>query len=180
MKIAFLSFYSGKVDRGVEVATGELARRLSDRHDVTVFQAGETTIKKVNTVRIVCERKWPQDTSNSLWRMFYLDYYSWKITLFTWKCFRYLFKEKYDLIIPVNGGWQVLICRLITWILGKKMLVQGNAGIGRDDFWQALLRPDHFVAISPQGYSWVKQKAPWLKTSFIPYGVNLDHILYPR
>jgi len=41
MKIAFLSFYSGAVDRGVEVATQALAKGLAKEFSTTVFQSGE-------------------------------------------------------------------------------------------------------------------------------------------
>lgn len=176
MRIAILSFYNGQIDRGVEVAVEALARGFSKNHQVTIFQAGDRKGINVNTKILNTECDWRQDTSESVWRNWYLDYYSRKITLFTLKFIPYLIKFKYDLVIPTNGGWQVLICRLVTWLLRKKIIVQGNAGIGRDDLWQLMCFPDHFIAISPQGFDWVKNMFPWIKKSHISYGVNADQI----
>lgn len=171
MKIAFLSYYSGKIDRGVEVATEALATGLSKNHKVTIFQAGERKFF-ANTLQFDVEKNWPKDSSSSALRFLYLDYYSRKILLFTFKFLPFFFKEKYDVIIPTNGGWQVLLLRIITWIFGKKIIVQGNAGIGRDDLWQLICFPNYFIAISPQGFSWVKNKISWIKKIYIPHGVD--------
>lgn len=173
MKIVFLSFYSGHVNRGVETATGALAQKLSTRHQVIVFQAGERLTENIPTIKLLHISNWPVDTNRSFLRRFYLDYYSRQIVRFTLAFISYLRREKYDVVIPTNGGWQVVLVRLATWILGKKMLVQGNAGIGRDDFWQALWHPDYFIAISPNGEAWIKKKATWLQSAYIPYGVDL-------
>ncbi|HCM37660.1 MAG: Glycosyl transferase, group 1 [Candidatus Gottesmanbacteria bacterium GW2011_GWB1_43_11] len=176
MKIAWLSFYSGKIDRGVEVATAALATRLSQKHEVSVFQAGSAAIPGVNTIQLPVETKWPSDTSQSWWRFFYLDYYSRKISKFTLKFLPFLFKYQYDVVIPTNGGWQIVILRLITWLLKKKLVVAGNAGIGRDDAWQLLWRPDHYIAISPQGYEWATRKSSQVAITYIPYGVDMEKI----
>ena len=174
MKIAFLSFYSGRIDRGVEVATAALAKRLSKTHEITLFQAGETLVPGINTVCVDTQDAWPQDTSQSWWRWFYLDYYSRKIGKFTWKFLPYLLRHRYDVVVPTNGGWQIVLLRIATWLLKKKLVVGGNAGIGRDDAWQLEWRPDHYIAISPEGYEWAKKKHPSASISFIPYGVDLE------
>lgn len=173
MKVAFLSFYSGKIDRGVEVATAALAQELSKNHEITVFQAGSQTVLGVEVVQIPAEKKWPTDSSQSPWRFLYLDYYSRKILLFTVRCLPFLFKKNYDVVIPTNGGWQLVLLRFFTWFTRKKLVVQGNAGIGRDDYWQLMWRPDHFVAISPQGFASATQEFPSQKISYITYGVDL-------
>jgi len=173
VRIAFLSFYNGRIDRGVEVATAVIASKLSQEHEITLFQAGDRLTSSVNTQILTVDGKWPQDSSGSWWRKFYLDHYSLKILLFTLKFLPYFFKQKYDVVIPTNGGWQVLTVRLLTHIFGKKMIVQGNAGIGRDDHWQLRLNPDIFIAISPNGYNWAKEKAPQVKIVYIPYGVDI-------
>lgn len=172
MKIAFLSFYSGRIDRGVEVATQALSEHLGKIHTVTVFQAGvANTTLQTRVIRV--EKDWPEDSSSSFWRLFYLDYYSRKIALFTFKFLPFFFRERYDVVIATNGGWQVVLCRLTCWIFGKKLVLQGNAGIGRDDLWQMLWWPDLYIAISPAGYTWAKSKLRWVKKTYIPYGVDL-------
>lgn len=39
--IAFLSFYSGEAERGVETFVYEISKRLSKKHKITIFQAGQ-------------------------------------------------------------------------------------------------------------------------------------------
>lgn len=174
MKIAFLSFYSGAIDRGVETATAALAKGLSHTHEVIVYQVGDRTLPDINTVRLPASLDWKiKESSGTFLRHVYFDYWSRKITAFTFQFLPDFLKYKYDIVIPTNGGWQVIIVRLITWFFGKKILVQGNAGIGIDDFFQLHCFPDHFIAISPQGYRWARQFAPWTKKSYIPYGVDI-------
>ena len=174
VKIAFLSFYSGQIDRGVEVSTLALAHGLSKRHTVTLFQAGSQDTLLVKTVILSTKTRWVVDSSTSPLRFFYLDYYSRRIAFFTLQFFPYFLKEKYDVIIPTNGGWQVVFCRLITWIFGKKMLIQGNAGIGKDDFFSLLCLPNYYIAISPAGFKWAQKKTPWVKSSYISHGVDIQ------
>lgn len=174
MKIAFLSFYSGQIDRGVEVATTALARGLSRLHHVDVFQTGNREFSDVKTTKIPLNIHWQvKDISGTWIRKMYLDYWSRKIGEFTFKALPFLLRQKYDVVIPTNGGWQVVIIRLFTWVLGKKMLVQGNAGIGYDDLFQLLCFPDHYIAISPNGYKWAARYKTQINKSFIPYGVDL-------
>ncbi len=177
MKIAFLSFYNGRVDRGVEVATRVLAKGLSPLFDVTLFQAGINQMYDVKTVVLNSQKNWPEDSSNSFLRIIYLDYYSIKILWFTLLFLPYFIKERYDVVVPTNGGWQSVILRLVTWLYHKKLLVQGNAGIGRDDWWQLAWKPDEFIAISPQGYKWAKKVSASTKIRYIPFGVSVGQIL---
>lgn len=177
MKIAFLSFYNGAIDRGVEVATTELIKRLSRKHDVTLFQAGNRMTAGVQTVEVSLPVDWKvPDASGTTARKIYADYWSRKITAFTWKFLPYFLKNKYDVVIPTNGGWQVVLCRFLTWISGKKMIVQGNAGTGYDDFFQLHCFPNRYVAISPNGFAWAKRFAPWIQKTYIPYGVDVQAV----
>lgn len=175
MKIAFLSFYSGHIDRGVEVASAALVKGLSKKHTVHLYQVGERIDTTIDTRIIPVHVNFKSQDKSGTWsRKFYLDYWSRKIAQFTMKFIPFLFKEKYDVVIPTNGGWQVLLVRLFTWILRKKMVVQGNAGIGYDDFFQIVCLPDHYIAISPNGFRWATKFLPWVKKSYIPYGVDLE------
>ncbi|RJR30277.1 glycosyltransferase [Candidatus Microgenomates bacterium] len=175
MRIAFLSFYSGEFDRGVEVATEALVQELSSQHKVKIFQAGKRITHQNNT-EVIANDDWPQDSTHSWLRFFYLDTYSRKILRFTFRCLPRLVSGKFDVVLPLNGGWQTLIIRLFCLVTYKKLIAQGNAGIGRDDLWQMLMWPDYFVAISPQGFDWAKPKFPWVRKTFIPHGVYLERI----
>ena len=41
--------------------------------------------------------------------------------------------EKYDVVVPLNGGWQPALLRIITWVYGGKVVISGQAGMGWDD-----------------------------------------------
>jgi glycosyltransferase involved in cell wall biosynthesis len=156
MKIAFLSFYQGFVSRGVETFVSELSSRLPGT--VKIYRAD----KEINV----------KDTANTLPRKFFLDDLSLKIALFTIKCFFPLLKNKYDIIIPTNGGWQTLLCKIACKLSGAKLVISGQSGIGFDDRWNLLMRPDLFIALSSPQENWAKK---YLKNvTKIPNGVDPD------
>lgn len=80
---------------------------------------------------------------------------------FSWKNF--------DVIIPTNGRFQVLIARLFC----KKVIVFGHSGPGADDKWNLWCSPNVFVAFSNPQAVWVnKFKLPWTKVVIIPHAVD--------
>lgn len=85
-----------------------------------------------------------------------------------------LLKYKYDIVIPTNGRFQVVLVRIITWITGSKMIVSGQSGIGWDDRLNLYSFPDSFVALSSSALIWSKKIAPWVKSLYIPNGADLD------
>src|SRR3990167_9954406 len=105
-KIAFLSFYSGAVERGVENFVFELTKRLKSKHQITIFQAGQkilnTDIRTYQTGFFASAPK----SSGSLLSKLYLDWHSIRILIFTVLSLPKIIKGKYQVIIPVNGGWQ--------------------------------------------------------------------------
>lgn len=171
--IAILSYYSGTIERGVETFVYELSKRLSKKHKMTIFQAG-TVIKNplVRTYNIKAYVQKPKTAKNILSK-FYLDIQSLKILLFTLKVIVKIFKGKYDIIIPVNGGWQSVIIRFISKLISAKVLISGHAGIGRDDAWNLLTRPDVFVALTTAEKKWAQKIAPEMRIEIIPNGVDL-------
>ncbi len=176
MKIAILSFYSGNVERGVENWTFELGNRLTKKHEVTVFQAKEERKKvKYTVITPHIFVNWDNiSTTNSALRRFFLDYWSVQIAKFTLKVLPELWKQKYDIVIPTNGGWQVAFIRILTWLRGAKMVVVGHAGLGWDDRNNLWSFPDRFVALSKRAENWAKKVTPFVKTVVIPNGVDLD------
>jgi glycosyltransferase involved in cell wall biosynthesis len=157
MKIAFLNIYQNKTDRGAETFVKELSVRLSKDHKVDIISGNETS-----------QNRWP-----ILWR-FYLDPDGIKIFLFTLKNIPKIIREKYDFVIPLNGGWQVAFVRLITWLYGGKVIISGQSGIGCDDLNNLWSFPDAFVALSSKAEKWAKKKNPFVKVFHIPNGVNLE------
>lgn len=175
MKIAFLNIYNGLANRGAERTTYELANRLGLKHEVILYQGGaEKTQANYKTVikRPVINKI--SDSSLSFFRKFYLDRWSLCILIFTIKIIPDLFRERFDVIVPVNGGWQTLLCKAVTSINKSKMAIIGRAGIGRDDHWNLLCRPDIFVALTSPAYNWAKKISKKSKIIHIPNGIDLD------
>lgn len=172
MKIAFLSYYKGIVPRGVETFVDELASRLSKNHEVTVFQSCQEDKKSYKIEIVKFNTNNLKDTEKSILRKFFLDHLSLKIALFTIKCIPRLLKNKYDIVIPTNGGWQTPICKIICLVTRSKLVISGQSGKGFDDRWNLLWSPSVFVALSIRDELWAKK---YLKNVIkIPNGVDLN------
>jgi len=174
MKIAFLNLYSGLANRGVERSISELAKRLVKNHQVIIIQGGKQ--KTDYPVKVIDVQLGQNITETKLtWlSRFYLDRQSFKIFQFTLKAIPYFWKEKFDILIPANGGWQSLICRVLTWIQGTKMLITGRSGPGWDERFNLFCRPDIFVALTPAHQAWAEKYSAKSKIWQIPNGVDLE------
>lgn len=85
-----------------------------------------------------------------------------------------IFKNKYDLIIPTNGRWQVILVKIICLLSKTKMIVSGQSGIGFDDRLNLYTLPDVFIALSTKALNWAKKTNPFVKSIYIPNGVDLN------
>jgi glycosyltransferase involved in cell wall biosynthesis len=163
MKIAFLNVYQKKVKRGSESFVYELQKRFEKNHDVKVFSLESGDFD------------WNQkDSTGTIARRFFLDYWSRKIAMFTIKAVPEILKEKFDIVFPLNGGWQVAILRIVTWLYGGKMVVSGQSGMGWDDRNNLWSFPNTFVSLSSTALSWAKKANPFVKSVYIPNGVDLN------
>src|SRR3989344_714951 len=172
LKIAFLSFYSGVIERGVETLIPEVASRLGKDHEIVVFQSGPG--KGINfTVKQIPSNWKPKklQPALSLRRRFFLDPDSLAIFEFTRKVMPILKKEKYDIVVPWNNGWQAILCRFGN--VGKIVLV-GQSGLGWDDRINLYLFPDCFVGFTQAQVNWAKKINPLVKMAVVPNGVDLD------
>ena len=156
MKLLFMNYTQGKVNRGAETFIRELSKRLQQMHSVTVVSAGQAL-----------PERWP-----ILWRLF-LDPPGLAILWFTLKHLPLIWREKYDVVLPQNGGWQALLVRFITSLYGGKMVVAGQSGKGWDDRVNVWCFPDAFVALSSSLRQWAKRINPWVRIAYIPNGVDL-------
>lgn len=130
MKIAFLNSTFGKVFRGGETFTGELAKSLGGLgHEVRVFGG---------------------------FREFWDS------------------KEKPDILIPVNGRWQVILSKIWCLFNNKKIIISGQSGLGIDDRINLWSLPDCFVALSDFQMQWSKKINPFVRFEKISNGVDLD------
>ena len=157
LKIAFFNFTQNTVERGCEVFISELSRRLKTNNQVTIFSDKNKLIKRLPI----------------LWR-FYIDLQGIQILLFTLDHFKDVLKEKYDIVVPLNNGWQPVILRFLTLLYGGKMVISGQSGRGWDDRNNLLIFPDAFVSISSALKSWAKKVNPFVKVRYIPNGVDLN------
>ena len=176
MKIAILSFYSGIYQRGVERWTYELANRLTNRHEIVVYQNGTANHGakyKISSEELPfnIEKK---EILVPLQKRAFFDYKSRKVFVFALRLIPKLWKENFDIIIPTDGGWEPAIIRILTWIKRKKMIIVGHAGIGWDDKNNLWSFPNVFVALSSYAKSWAKKVNPLIKIKHIPDGVDIN------
>jgi len=176
MKIAFLNIYNGVIDRGAETFVKEVAGRLAKWHEVSVFQSGEPTGKETYKVEhLPVNWDWNQKGgAGTLMGFLFLDYWNRQIFLFSLRAFSGILKKRYDIVIPVNGGWLPAWMRLVTWLYGGKMVISGQSGIGWDDRNNLWCFPNVFVALSSKAEKWAKRANPFVKTQYIPNGTNLS------
>ena len=156
MKIAFINIYQGAVERGAETFVNELSRKLSEKHFVKVYGF---SVKPLS--------RWPL-----IWRS-YLDPFGLQTFWYTLKLIPSLLKEKFDVIIPVNGGWQPALVRLITWVYGGKMIISGQSGMGWDERNNLWCFPDRFVALTEHAKRWAIRVNPFVRVEVIPNGVDV-------
>ncbi len=171
--IAILSFYSGVVERGVETFTYEISRRLAKSYNVTILTAGVMYQQKFKVKQIKTFAK-PPKSSKGILGKFYIDLQSLKILLFTLRALPTIYKNKYQVLMPLNGGWQIAILRIFSKLTGSKILISGHAGIGSDDAWNLFFRPDVFVALTKAQSIWAKKLVPEVSIVVIPNGVDLS------
>lgn len=92
-----------------------------------------------------------------------------------WKIYNPLEWGGSDAIVATDGRLSVLWCRLVTWILGKSLVVFGHSGPGADDKWNLLCSPNIFVAFSEPQSDWAnKYKLPWTQIKTIHHAVDTD------
>lgn len=158
MKIAIINVYQNKVERGAEVFVDEISKRLSRSNDLSV---------------IATKRGITHSRSKFFWR-FYLDAQSIQIAFYTISILPKLWRDKYDIIMPLNGGWQPALIRIFTWVRGGKMVISGQSGIGWDDRNNLWSFPNVFVALTPYAKEWAKRANPFINVKQIPNGVDIN------
>lgn len=157
LKIAFINAYQGKVNRGAETFVSEVSDRLRERCKVEVLGGSMRSRKR-----------WP-----FVWR-FFIDPNGLSILVFTIRKLPQIWSQKYDLIVPLNGGWQAVLVRIVTKLYGAKMVIVGQSGIGWDDRVNLMSFPDQFVAISRKEMAWAKKAIKAVPVTYIPNGVDLN------
>jgi len=127
--------------------------------------------EKSHQIDIFTDKKVPLKRWPALWR-FFIDPAGLSVLWFTLKNVSKIFREKYDVVVPVDGGWQPAIVRIVTWLYGGKMVISGQSGMGWDDRNNLWCFPNCFVALSTYAKSWAKKVNPFINVEYIPNGVN--------
>ena len=177
IKITFLSFYSGRVNRGVETFTHELANNLVDLgNEVTVYQAGEKSDgSRYKIIRPYIVVDWSHKIrTNTVFRKLLSDYWSLKIFQFTIKVVSGLMRKDVDIVIPLNGGWQSVIIRIFSFFKGAKVIISGQSGPGYDDKFNLFTFPDAFVGLTDYQSKWAKKVNSKVRVEKIPNGIDIE------
>lgn len=170
MKIAFLSFNSGEMYRGVETFVHEVANRLTDMgNEVTVYQNGQKLPgARYKTVSISLKVNWEKRNSY----IPFFNYYGRLVGKFTLKVLKKLDKDT-DILFPTNGQWQSLLSSLWTTLKKTKLVISGQSGPGLDDRINIWTFPDIFLGLTDKQVKWAKNANPFVKVGKIPNGVDL-------
>ena len=147
MRITLLSFYSGHVERGVEVYADALRRHLSSHHQVEIISAPHINWK---------------------------GNFSRQIARFTRQALNQLESHPPDILYPLNNRWQSILCKLFCLRHSIKLVLAGHSGLGWDDKLNLWLFPDVFICFTHAQEQWAKTVNPWAKTITIPHGVDID------
>lgn len=82
---------------------------------------------------------------------------------------------KYDIVFSINGGLQSFKASIGRIFGGYKLIIPGQAGIGRGDIWNiAFTMPNIYVALTDYMKNWAKKWAWNSKVVKINNGVDLD------
>lgn len=157
MNIFFLSYYSGKVSRGVETFVHHLANHLAQSGcDVFVFQSGPRIADSRYPV-VTLEVSKKSFASAALARI----------------------GRQPGIIFSTGGRMESLACKIHAAARGQKLVISGQSGLGFDDRVNLLLIPDVFIALSLHQAKWAKKVNPLAKIRVIPNGVDI-HKFHPR
>lgn len=165
MKIAFLNLYGGSVIRGAETFTQSFSIKLEKKHDVTWYK-GYSIKSPLH-----------QFTGNLLQRLkkrLFIDQANLEVLTFTLKQLKDIYKRNFDIVIPINGFWQVLLLKILQPFTHYKILITGHSGPGWDERFNLYLKPNIFIATTKPTLTWAKKTAPWTRSKLIPYGIDVD------
>lgn len=170
MKIAFLSFYSGIVARGVETFVHELANRLVILgYEVTVYQNGrKLSGAKYKTVMIAVKVDWKKKGSY----IPLVNYFGLRVREFTTGVLKQLDSDT-DIVFSTNGQWQSILCRIWTFLRGKKLVISGQSGPGADDKMNLFTFPSAFISLTKHQVDWAKKVNSFVRVERVPNGVDL-------
>jgi glycosyltransferase involved in cell wall biosynthesis len=166
MKIQFLNLYGGRVQRGSETFNEALAEKLKKRrHKIVWYKGFSEELPKHEFSGSFLKR---------LQKRAFLDKPMRKVLTFTLKHLPEIASRRSDVIIPMNGFWQVLLLKVFQPIGRYKILITGHSGPGWDERFNLYLKPDVFIATTKPAKTWAKQTCSWTRVELIPYAVDVN------
>lgn len=169
-KILFYSFYSGRNIRGVETFLDNLVPGIEKYYHTILIVSGKSNKVSEKTIHIQANVYNP---GHPLMEKFFISRRRIEEFIFYFKGLRALFSSRPKAIVIMNCGWHLGIYRLITKIIGSKLVLVGESGLGWDDKINLFFRPDVFVALSNAQRKWaLKYASKNQKIVVIPNGVN--------
>lgn len=171
MKIAFLTMYSGCVNRGVETYVHALSNELVKLgHEVVVYQEGDKLPgAKYKTEQVRVDIDWEAGNTH----IPFVNYWSLKIREFTKKVLPQLDKD-FDIIVTNNGQWMSLLTKIWAIRHNKILVIPGQSGRGLDDRINLYTFPNTYIGLTKTVASWAGKVNPVVRTVHIPNGVELD------
>lgn len=86
-----------------------------------------------------------------------------------------ILKGDYQIVVAVNGGMQSLKASLGRLRKNYKLVISGQAGIGRGEIFNlAVTKPDLYVALTQHMFKWAKGWAWGSRVVKMPNGVDLN------
>ncbi|OGI17071.1 MAG: hypothetical protein A2287_02910 [Candidatus Melainabacteria bacterium RIFOXYA12_FULL_32_12] len=182
-KIAFIHPAIGDSLGGSQVFVLELAERLKDKCDITIFSA-----KKENNL---CKPVFSLSRRNKtiknlfLYKLIYRilgkhastpDIVIEHLSSFFPVLFRLLF-GKYDVIFPNNDWGGLLVASVARQIKGTSILFTEHNGFlekGKIASRNLKFRPDKYIVLSEEFKFWIKKHYPDIDVKYIPNGVDFN------
>ena len=171
LKIAFLSYNSGRVSRGVETFVHELANALTNLgHQVVVYQSGRALLGALYKTVIIKDQTEPRAAKS--YKPFN-NYHALLVKDFTKRTLKAM-EPDVDIVYPTNGQWQAVLTRLWCLQKHKKMIISGQSGPGWDDKINLFTFPHRFIALTDYQQKWARKVNSLVRTEKISNGINLE------
>ena len=179
VSILFIVPRYGSVNRGVEVFTRELVKRLDGQHFVTAVVSAPHGLSESGVEYL--EKPLFRRESLHLFRTALLQRFVNRINLgpedlealsLMLRCYRLFSERSFKFIVPLGGTWTY---RFAKWF-GKdaRIISIGQAGPVRANLGYS----DFFVALTPTDQAESKRILPHVPTCVIPNGVDLSCFSY--
>ncbi len=178
-KIVFVLSGYGRVRRGAERLTAELAERLADDFDVRVLGSGRDApfavplpcIDRENAVTGFLNRL---PGVGHFLRTFQLDPLNWEWLSHARAAKKWLKHHPCDLLVVEGGRWGGRLGRWARKALHIPFVDIAHGAFSRWEIAAARANPDCYVAATQEAERQIKAAVPDVKTEVIPPGIDLS------